>query len=415
MDTIKSKARRQPPYKSIWFWVLPFFTLTVVFTLVSMAQNVSGFSEGLKHTLETYRIPLAFVVFCVTTLIQWLIAHNSNKPSELEEQQVINRHLRDEYDVSERLLIKQFGKLSSDRAFTFISTDDLPAIHSKVYAEDRLIKRGKLSVCDEAIRAIDYYFRNTERLLEEALNLLQNEEAKETPNRHIKESLIIQLIQYLNQCALTLHYEIGMRVINLDSSDINTYRDAFFETLHLTNFLGGELSPIVNQVVETPSTEKSNSQEDILNMFVAAHEIAESLVTSSEGATFGGLYRSIQLRSIIKQAQGSPLYLLACQVIQDIVLEPLLGESDKIGAVEVDDNYPKYDIYNQAGEKKLTLGYKEVDENTLTLILSGEGENIKTTVRFVDSEKKRFEVDRDMGGRFTLECKKAINRHLVIE
>lgn len=105
MDTIKSKARRQPPYKSIWFWVLPFFTLIVVLTLVSMAQNVSGFSEGLKHTLETYRIPLASVVFCVTTLIQWLIAHNSNKPSELEEQQVINRHLRDEYDVSERLLI----------------------------------------------------------------------------------------------------------------------------------------------------------------------------------------------------------------------------------------------------------------------------------------------------------------------
>ncbi|MGU5713639.1 hypothetical protein, partial [Aeromonas caviae] len=101
--------------------------------------------------------------------------------------------------------------------------------------------------------------------------------------------------------------------------------------------------------------------------------------------------------------------------IQDIVLKPLLDDSDKIGAVEVDDNYPKYDIYNQAGEKKLTLGYKEVDENTLTLILSGEGENIKATVRFVDSEKKRFEVDRDMGGRFTLECKKAINRHLVIE
>jgi HSP20 family molecular chaperone IbpA len=415
MDTIKSKAKRQPPYKSIWFWVLPSFTLIAVFTLISLAQNVSGFSEGLKNTLETYQLPLALVVFCVTTLIQWLIAHNSNKLSELEEQQVINRHLRDEYAASERLLIKQFGKFSSDRAFTFISTDDLPAIHSKVYAEDRLIQRGKLSICDEAIRAIDYYFRNSERVLEEALNLLQNEEAKETPNRHIKESVIIQLIQYLNQCALTLHYEIGMRVINLERSDINAYQDAFFETLHLTSFFGGELAPIVNRVVDTPSTEKSNSQEDIQNMFVAAHEIAESLVTSSEGATFGGLYRSIQLRSIIKQTQGSPLYLLACQVIQDIVLEPLLDESDKIGAVEVDDNYPKYDIYNQAGEKKLTLDYKEVDENTLTLTLSGEGENIKTTVRFVDSEKKKFEVDRDMGGRFTLECKKAINRHLVIE
>lgn len=415
MDTIKSKAKRKPPYKSILFWVLPSFTLIAVFTLVSMVQNVSGFSEGLKNTLEIYQLPLALVVFCVTTSIQWLIAHNSNTPSELEEQQVINRHLRDEYTASERLLIKQFGKFSSDRAFTFISTDDLPAIHSKVYAEDRLVQRGKLSVCDEAIRAIDYYFRNTERILEEALNLLQNEEAKETPNRHIKESVIIQLIQYLNQCALTLHYETGMKVINLDRSDINAYRDAFFETLHLTSFLGGEFAPIVNRVVDTPSTDKSNSQEDIQNMFAAAHEISESLVNSSEGATFGGLYRSIQLRSIIKQAQGSPLYLLARQVIQDIVLEPLLDESDKIGAVEVDDNYPKYDIYNQAGDKKLTLAYKEVDENTLILTLSGEGENIKTTVRFVDSEKKRFEVDRDMGGRFTLECKKAINRHLVIE
>ncbi|MGU5626150.1 hypothetical protein ACV1CY_23395 [Aeromonas caviae] len=106
-------------------------------------------------------------------------------------------------------------------------------------------------------------------------------------------------------------------MINLERSDINAYRDAFFETLHLTSCLGGELAPIVNRVVDTPSTEISNSQEDIQNMFVAAHEIAESLATSSEGATFGGLYRSIQLRSIIKQAQGSPLYLLACQVIQD--------------------------------------------------------------------------------------------------
>lgn len=61
MDTIKSKAKRQSPYKSIWFWVLPSFTLIAVFTLVSMAQNVSGFSEGLKNTLETYQLPLALV------------------------------------------------------------------------------------------------------------------------------------------------------------------------------------------------------------------------------------------------------------------------------------------------------------------------------------------------------------------
>lgn len=148
-------------------------------------------------------------------------------------------------------------------------------------------------------------------------------------------------------------------------------------------------------------------------MFVTAHDIAESLATSSEGATFSGLRTSIQLRSIIKQAQGSPLYLLACQVIQDIVLEPLLNENKNIGAVQVDDDYPKYDIYNQAGEKNLTLGYEEIDENTLILTLSGEGENIKATVRFLDSEKKKFVVDRDMGGSFTLECKSAINRHLV--
>ncbi|PNG62863.1 hypothetical protein CRN61_09195 [Vibrio vulnificus] len=412
MSTIKSKAKRLPPYKSIWFWVLPSLTLLAVFTLVSMAQNISGFSEGLKEIMETYKVALALLTSCFMILIQWLVAHLSNKPSELEEQQVINRHLREEYAASEHLLIKQFGKLASDRSFTFITTDDLPAIHSKVYAEDRLIQRGELSICDEAIRAFDYYFANTERLLEEALNLLQKEEAKAAPNRHIKESLIIQLMQYLNQCVLTLHYETGMKVIDLDRSDVNAYRDAFFETLHLTNFLGGELAPIVNRVVDTPSTESSNSQEDIQNMFAAANEIAESLVTSSEGATCGGLHRSIQLRSIIKQAQGSPLYLLSCQVIQDVVLEPLLDENNSIGVVQVDDDYPKYDIYNQSGEKNLTLSYAEVDEYTLTLTLSGEGENINATVRFIDSEKQRFEVDRDMGGRFTLECKKAINRHL---
>lgn len=412
MSTINSKAKRLPPYRSKWFWVLPSLTLLAVFTLVSMAQNISGFSERLKEIMETYKVALALLTSCFMILIQWLVAHLSNKPSELEEQQVINRHLREEYAASEHVLIKQFGKLASDRSFTFITTDDLPAVHSKVYAEDRLIQRGKLSICDKAIRAFDYYFTNTERVLEEALNLLQKEEAKAAPNRHIKESLIIQLMQYLNQCVLTLHYEIGMKMIDLDSSNVNAYRDAFFETLHLTSFWGGELTPIVSRVVDTPSTESSNSQEDIQNMFFAANEIAESLVTSSEGATCGGLYRSIQLRSILKQAQGSPLYLLACQAIQDIVLEPLLDENNRIGVFQVDDDYPKYDIYNQSGEKNLTLSYVEVDENTLTLTLSGEGENIKATVRFIDSEKQRFEVDRDMGGRFTLECKKAINRHL---
>ena len=415
MSTMKNKAKRQPPYKSTWFWVLPFLTILAVFTLVSMAQNISGFSQALKDTLEIHKLALALVASCFMISIQWLIAHHSNKPSELEVQQIINRHLRDEYNTSEHLLIKQFGKFASDRSFTFISTDDLSAIHSKVYAEGCLIQRGKLSVCDEAIRAFDHYFTDTERLLGEALNLLLDEEAKGTPNRYIKESVIIQLIQFLNRCALTLHYETGMRIINLDRSDINAYRDAFFETLHLANFFGGELAPIVSRVADASSTESSNSQEDIENMFIAAHKIAESLVTSSEGATHGGLYRSIQLRSIIKQAQGSPLYLLSCQVIQDIILEPLLGESKEIGAVQVDDNYPKYDIYNQAGVKKLTLGYKEVDENTLILTLSGEGENVETTVRFVDSENKRFEVDRDMGGRFILECKGVINKHIVLQ
>ena len=84
----------------------------------------------------------------------------------------------------------------------------------------------------------------------------------------LKESVVIQLIQFLNQCALTLHYETGMRVINLDNSDITAYRDAFFETLHLTKFLGGELTPLVGLVTDTVSTASSNSQEDIYNMFM---------------------------------------------------------------------------------------------------------------------------------------------------
>lgn len=252
MDTIKSKAKKSPPYKSILFWVLPFITLLAVFTLVYLAKNVSGFSGGLKEALATYHLALALVAFCFTTIIQWLIAYNSNRPSPLEEQQIINRHLRDEYAASEQLLVKQFGKFASDRSFTFISKEDLPAIHSRVYAEDRLIQRGELSICDEAIRAFDYYFANTERVLEEALNLLQKEEVKETPNRHIKESVIIQLIQFLHECALTLHYETGMKVINLEHSDINAYRDAFFETLHLTSFLDGKLAPIVRRMVTPP-------------------------------------------------------------------------------------------------------------------------------------------------------------------
>jgi len=195
----------------------------------------------------------------------------------------------------------------------------------------------------------------------------------------------------------------------------DSYRDVFFETLHLTKFLGGELTPLVSLVTDTLSTTSSNSQEDIYNMFNTANKIAEGLATSSEGATFGGLCRSIQLRRIIKQAQGSPLYHLSCQVLQDTVLEQLLDEDNKIGAVQVEDNYPKYDIYDKTGEKKVTLNYEEVDENTLRLTLTAQDEKIIANIRFIDSEKTKFEIDRDMGKHFIIECKKVINRYLGIE
>lgn len=151
MDTIQSKAKKQPPYKSALFWLLPIGTLILVFTLISMAQNVSGFSDGLKDTLSAYELPIALLSSCAVTLLNWYVQHQSSKLSPLEEQQAINTHLRSEYSASEQLLVKQFGKLASDREFTFITAEDLPAIHSHIYSEKELLKHGKLMISDEVL------------------------------------------------------------------------------------------------------------------------------------------------------------------------------------------------------------------------------------------------------------------------
>ncbi|MEZ9495498.1 hypothetical protein AB4170_24395 [Vibrio splendidus] len=413
MDTLQIRSMRKPPYKSVWFWVMPFFVSVIAFTLVSMIQNVSGFPEGLKTTLDTYQLPIALISSCVMLLLQWLISHNSNKPSELEEQQAIIRHLREEYSAREQLFIKQFGKLTSDRNFTFIIKEDLPAIHSRICAESELVERGELKISEDVVSVFDDYFKSTEKVLEDGLKLLHEEDEKPEPNNHIKESVIIQLLQHSNRQTLLLHHHLGMRLLPLSSSDMEAYKAAYFEVLHLVSFIGNELEPIAKKVVEAPSSEESNSQEDIQIMFEAAQEIAESLMTTSGGATYENLYQSIQLRGIIKRATGTSLYLLALQVMHENVLSPLFDINDDVGSVEVEDTYPKYDIYNKEGNKKLTISFVEADENSLTMHLSGNGESATAAVRYIDTEQKRFEIDKDMGASFIAQCDAAIKKHLL--
>jgi hypothetical protein len=413
MDTLQTRAVRQPPYKSVWFWVIPFFVLVTVLILVTVIQQIPDFPENLKTILDTYKIPFALISSCAMLLLQWLISHNLNKPSELEKQQVIIRHLREEYTAREKLFIKQFGKLTSDRNFTFITKEDLPAIHSRIYAESELMERGELKISEDVVTVFDDYFKNAEKVLVDGLKLLHEEDEKLEPNNHIKESVMIQLLQHSNRQILLLHHYLGMRLLPLSSSDMEAYKTAYFEVLHLVCFIGNELDPIVNKVVEAPSSEESNSQEDIQVMFEAAQRITEGLMTISGGATYENLYQNIQLRSIIKSATGTSLYLLALQVMQENVLAPLFDANDDFGPVEVDDTYPKYDIYNKEGKKKLTISFVEVDENSLTMYLNGNGESATANVRYIDTEQKRFAIDKDMGASFIAQCDAAIKKHLL--
>ena len=413
MDTLQTRAMRKPPYKSVWFWGIPLFVLVIVFNLVSMIQQIPDFPEDLKTTLDTYKLPLAFISSCAILLLQWLISHHLNKPSELEKQQVIIRHLREEYTAKEQLFIKQFGKLTSDRNFTFITKEDLPAIHSRIYGESELMERGELKISEGVVSVFDDYFKSAEKILADSLTLLHEEDEKQEPNNHLKESFMIQLLQHSNRQILLLHHHLGMRLLPLSSSDMEAYKAAYFEMLHLVSFVGNELEPIANKVVEAPSSAESNSQEDIQVMFEAAQEITESLMTISGRASYENLYQSIQLRAITKRAKGTNLYLLALQVMQENVLDPLIDSNDGVGSVEVDDIYPKYDIYNKEGNKKLTISFVEVDEISLTLHLSGNGESVTATVKYTDTEQKRFVIDKDMGASFIAQCDAAIKKHLL--
>ncbi|HCE1405679.1 hypothetical protein [Vibrio parahaemolyticus] len=413
MDKLQTRTMSQPPYKSVWFWVIPFFVSIVAFSLVSMIQNVSGFPEGLKTTLDTYQLPLSLISSCIMLLIQWLITDSSSKPSELEQQQAVINYLREEYKAREQLFIKHFGKLTSDRNFSFIIKEDLPAIYSRIYAESELVERCQLKISEDVVSVFDAYFKSAEKVLEDGLKLIQEEDGKPEPNKHIKESVIIQLLQHSNRQTLLLHHHLGMRLLPLSSSDMEAYKAAYFEVLHLANFIGNELEPVVNNVIDAPSSEVSNSQEDIQSMFDAAQEIAESLMTTSGEASYENLYQSIQLSAIIKRATGTNLYLLALQVVQENVLDSLLDTNGDIGAVEVDDTYPKYDIYNKEGNKKLTISFVEMDKNSIEMHLNGYGESITATVRYIDSEQKRFEIDKDMGARFIAQCDVAIKKHLL--
>ncbi|HDI3137360.1 TPA: hypothetical protein PMB18_002352 [Vibrio cholerae] len=413
MDKLQTRTMSQPPYKSVWFWVIPFFVSIVAFSLVSMIQNVSGFPEGLKTTLDTYQLPLSLISSCIMLLIQWLITDSSSKPSKLEQQQAVINYLREEYKAREQLFIKQFGKLTSDRNFSFIIKEDLPAIYSRIYAESELVERCQLKISEDVVSVFDAYFKSAEKVLEDGLKLIQEEDGKPEPNKHIKESVIIQLLQHSNRQTLLLHHHLGMRLLPLSSSDMEAYKAAYFEVLHLANFIGNELEPVVNNVIDAPSSEVSNSQEDIQAMFDAAQEIAESLMTTSGEASYENLYQSIQLSAIIKRATGTNLYLLALQVVQENVLDSLLDTNGDIGAVEVDDTYPKYDIYNKEGNKKLTISFVEMDKHSIEMHLNGYGESITATVRYIDSEQKRFEIDKDMGARFIAQCDVAIKKHLL--
>ncbi len=411
MDALKHKAEKQPPYKLALFWVLPFLIAIVVFSIISMSLTISGFPEGLKKFLDKYDLVITLVSWCIAFMLQWLAAHQSSKPTELEVKQSINRHLRDEYSASEQLLVKQFGSFASHQNFKFITPDYLPTIHSKMYQEERLLEVGEVKISDEVVRAFEYYFKRTEKVLEDGLQLIQKEEHKEDCNRHIKEGIVVQLLHFLHQPALILHQVAGTRLLPIESASIETYHHAYFEVLHLASHIGKELTLITDAIINAESGEESNSQLDIQMMFKAAQSVATSLITIGEDPTCEGFYRNAFLSNKLKQARGSDLYNLADQVLYQIILDKVLVDDTKVAPVVVDDTYPKIDLYDTTGSSKLTLSYSEIDENSLLLSLSGFGENVSTVVKHIGDNNERFEITEAVP--FVSACIEAVKKHLL--
>ncbi|EID4380373.1 hypothetical protein LBY39_002080 [Vibrio parahaemolyticus] len=411
MNTLNHRAEKQPPYKSVLFWAIPLLIGIAVFSVISMSLTIAGFSEGLKKVLETYQLPITLVSWCIAFMLQWHVAHQSSKPTELEIQQSIARHLREEYSASEQLLVKQFGSFASSQNFTFITPDYLPAIHSNIYQEARLLDVGELIISEEVTSAFEYYFKRTEKVLEDGLQLIQKEEDKEDCNWHIKEAIIVQLLQFLHQPALFLHQVVGTRLIPIESSSIETYYRAYFEVLHLASHIGKELKPASDAIINAESGEDSNSHLDIQTMFEAAQSVAASLITIGEEATYEGFCRNAFVNNELKRAKGSDLYNLADQVLHEIILDKVLVDDTKVAPMVVDDAYPKIDLYDETGTSKLTLSFSDIDENSLLLSLSGLGENASTVIKRTGDNNEIFEITEVVP--FVSACIAAVKKHLL--
>lgn len=411
MDNVHNDAVRKPPHKSSLFWVIVVGIALVIYLFVSLMKGVPSFSQDFKDFLEKYQIIITLSGTGLGILIQWYITHYNNRPSTLEEQNLISQYLRNEYIAGEQYFVKIFGKRVSDYAFTYISVNDLPVIYSKLYEEERLIEKGKIAVNNDLVDVLKQYFQGTEKALDGFFEVYNKEVSKDSPNPNIKESYIFQLMEFLHRNLLFLHQNIGVKFIALSDASIKTYQSAFYETLHLVDYLEGDFKELGDSIINRESTAQSNSQEDIQKLFESANNIAEELMGTSGEATFEGFYQGVQIRRVIKQANGSKLYNLALQVIHDVV-EKLQESNKSRKIVEEEDKYPSYSFYNEAEDKHLTLRYRETDDNTLLLTLDGGEKQVAAVVKFVDEEQTKYMVDRDMGEFFITECGNEIERSI---
>lgn len=374
-------------------------------------QEVSGFSDGLKSLFEKYSILISFTAAILIALLQWFIAYLTNRPSKLEVETLIFQSLRLKYETEEQYFIKMFGKKVTDYSFTYISERDLPVIYAKLYEEERLLNKGNISINKQLVDDLTYYFNATKNTLDDFFLVYNKEAKKQSPNPNIQEGFMRQLMEHLHNKLIFLHQRLGVKFITLNDASIKTYESAYSDTLHLIDYLRGDFEELRDSIVERESTDKINPQEEIHTLFNSANQIAKNLMGTSGEATFNAFTEGVQFRHILKQAMGTKLYNLSSQVIQDVLnslasleLAPLIVQEE--GA------YPSYLLYNQAGEKHLTLRYIELDNKVLQLELVGDDEKVCAVVMFIDEEETKYMIDNDMGVSFIAKCINQVKTHL---
>ncbi|MCG2836524.1 hypothetical protein L6J37_06555 [Photobacterium sp. WH77] len=411
MENVKNRVSKIFPYKNIVFW-LSFF---LFFILVSLSILIANNSESLPPLLEkftkTYNAPLSLFNILLPLFISSYISVKTSQPSKLELETFKNKIIRDEFNDKERHFINTFGSISKNYSFSFVLQDDLPVIFTTIYEGDRLIEKGKFSIKKDLTSQLKHYFDCTERILEGYIDVCNEELSKNNSNINVIENYTLQLLSNLHNELKFLHHNLGVRFLSLNDASISMYQSAFFETLHLIDFIGDDFKELSDEIVNRESSSTENSQSDIISLFEAANSIAKKHMGTVGEVNYDSFYSSIHVRHFLKYSQGGALYALAREILEGII-ENLKLKTAELQFIEEDDELPKVSFFLKERNVILSISFSKVDERNMEITAQSSTEKLSSLVSFIDDENRMFKFGDDVGETFISKCNSLIRSHL---